>query len=160
MADPVSATVVLGTMALQGASTMTKAYGESQGQGYQAAVAERDAQVARIQADQTDTQLREELNRTLSRVSSVRASAGVDANSPTTMAVMDEQKRVADRERRIRVGSLEMQANAKDDEAAFRRSAAKMALIGGTLDALTGMAKIGGGGMKSSGSSSTGTSIY
>lgn len=144
MADPITATASL--MALQGASSLFKGYGESQGQGYQAAVAERDAQVARIQAAQTDTQLREDLNRTIANIGSIRASAGVDANSPTTMAVMDEQKRVADRERRIRVGSLEMQATAKDSEAAFRRSAAKTALIGGGLDALTGMAKIGFGG--------------
>ncbi len=72
MADPVSATVMLGTMALQGASTMTKAYGESQGQGYRAAVAERGAQVARVQADQTDTAAREtEPNARCSKVAGV-----------------------------------------------------------------------------------------
>lgn len=61
---------------------------------------------------------------------------------------MDEQRRVSDRERRIRVDNLDMEANAKRDEAAFRRSGANMALVGGGLDAVTGMAKIGYGGMK------------
>ncbi|MFG1247266.1 hypothetical protein [Xanthobacter flavus] len=144
MADPVSATV--GLMALQGASSMFGAYGQSQGQRYQAAVAERDAMVAKTQAAQTDTALREELNRTLSNIGSIRASAGVGLDSPTTQAVMDEQRRVSDRERRTRVENLNIQANAKRDEAAFRRSAANMALVGGGLDAVTGMAKIGYGG--------------
>jgi len=133
----------LALAALTGASTGFKAYGESQAQGYAAAVADRDAMVAKTQAAQTDTQLREELNRTLSNIGAGRASAGVGLNSPTTGAVLDEQRRVADRERQIRVGSLDMQAAAKRDEAQFRRASANMALYGGGLDAVTGMAKIG-----------------
>lgn len=131
---------------LTGASTMLSAYGQSKAQGYQAAVAERDALVAKTQAAQTDTQLREELGRTLDAISSVRASSGAAIDSPTAMAVMDEQRRVGDRERAIRVGSLEMQARAKEDEARFQRSAARMSLLGGGLNAVTGMAKIGYGG--------------
>lgn len=154
MGDPATLTM----MALTGASAGFKAYGESQAQNYQAAVAERDAMVAKTQAAQTDTALREELNRTLARIGTIRASANVGLDSPTTQAVMDEQRRVSDRERRTRVESLDMQANAKRDEAAFRRSAANMALVGGGLDAVTGMAKIGFGAMKSS--SSSGTSWY
>ena len=142
-------------MALTGASAGFKAYGESQAQNYQAAVAERDAMVAKTQAAQTDTALREELNRTLARIGTIRASANVGLDSPTTQAVMDEQRRVSDRERRTRVENLNIQANAKRDEAAFRRSAATMALVGGGLDAVTGMAKIGFGSMKSPGSTSS-----
>lgn len=142
-------------MALTGASAGFKAYGESQAQNYQAAVAERDAMVAKTQAAQTDTALREELNRTLARIGTIRASANVGLDSPTTQAVMDEQRRISDRERRTRVENLDIQANAKRDEAAFRRSAANMALIGGGLDAVTGMAKIGFGSMKSPGSTSS-----
>lgn len=148
----------LALAALTGLSTGVKAYGESQAQGYAAAVAERDATVAKTQAAQTDTYLREELQRTLGNISAIRASSNVGTDSPTTAAVMDEQRRVADRERRIRVGNLEMESRAKQDEARFRRSAAKMALFGGGLEAATGMAKVGYGGMKSS--SSSGTSWY
>lgn len=148
----------LALAALTGASAGFKAYGESQAQSYQAAVAERDAMVAKTQAAQTDTGLREELNRTLARIGTIRASANVGLDSPTTQAVMDEQRRVSDRERRIRVESLDMQAAAKRDEAAFRRSAANMALVGGGLDAVTGMAKIGYGALKTP--SSSGTSWY
>lgn len=142
-------------MALTGASAGFKAYGESQAQNYQAAVAERDAMVAKTQAAQTDTALREELNRTLARIGTIRASANVGLDSPTTQAIMDEQRRVSDRERRTRVDNLNIQANAKREEAAFRRSAANMALVGGGLDAVTGMAKIGFGSMKSPGSTSS-----
>lgn len=149
--DPASITM----MALTGASAGFKAYGESQAQNYQAALAERDAMVAKTQAAQTDTALREELNRTLARIGAIRASADVGLDSPTTQAVMDEQRRVSDRERRTRVENLNIQANAKRDEAAFRRSAANMALVGGGLDAVTGMAKIGFGSMKSPGSISS-----
>ncbi|QRG10178.1 hypothetical protein EZH22_30325 (plasmid) [Xanthobacter dioxanivorans] len=142
-------------IALTGASAGFKAYGESQAQNYQAAVAERDAMVAKTQAAQTDTALREELNRTLARIGTIRASANVGLDSPTTQAIMDEQRRVSDRERRTRVENLNIQANAKRDEAAFRRSAANMALVGGGLDAVTGMAKIGFGSLKSPGSTSS-----
>jgi len=143
----------LALAALTGLSGAAKAYGDSQSQRYAAAAAERDAMVAKTQAAQTDTQLREELNRTLSRVSTIRASSNVGLDSPTTGAVLDEQRRIADRERQIRVGSLDMQAAAKRDEADFRRASANMTLYGGGLDAVTGMAKIGYGGMKPSGSS-------
>ena len=148
MGDPATLTM----LALAGASAGFNAYGQSQAQRYAATVAERDAMVAKTQAAETDTQLREEMNRTLARISTIRANATVGLDSPTTQAVMDEQRRIADRERRIRVGNLDMEARAKRDEAAFRRSAANMALVGGGLDAVTGMAKIGYGGMKSSGS--------
>lgn len=144
MGDPAT----LSVMALTGASAGFKAYGESQAQRYAAVIAERDAMVAKTQAAQTDTALREELNRTLSNISSQSASAGVGLDSPTRQAIMDEQRRVSDRERRIRVDNLNMEANAKRDEAAFRRSAANMALVGGGLDAVTGMAKIGYGGTR------------
>lgn len=149
--DPASITM----MALTGASAGFKAYGESQAQRYAATIAERDAMVAKTQAAQTDTGLREELNRTLARIGTIRASANVGLDSPTTQAVMDEQRRISDRERRIRVDNLNMEATAKRDEAAFRRSAANMALVGGGLDAVTGMAKIGFGSMKSPGSTSS-----
>lgn len=139
----------LALAALTGISTMAVAYGQSQSQGYAAAVAERDATVAKTQAAQTDTYLREELKRTLGNISAIRASAGVGLDSPTTAAVMREEQRVSDRERRIRVANLQIEGRAKEDEARFRRSAAKMTLFGGALDSLTGMAKIGYGGGKS-----------
>ncbi|MFG1190770.1 hypothetical protein [Xanthobacter flavus] len=57
MGDPAT----LSVMALTGASAGFKAYGESQAQRYAAVIAERDAMVAKTQAAQTDTALREEL---------------------------------------------------------------------------------------------------
>ena len=119
-----------------GLSGIVGAVGQYQAGNYAAAQSKRAAQVGRIQADQIDASYREELNSTLANIKSIRASAGVDPNSPTGQAVNADQIRTSNRDRIIDVGSKRMQANQDEADAKFRKSAAKVSLLGGTMKAL------------------------
>lgn len=121
---------------LTGLSGIVGAVGQYQAGNYAAAQSKRAAQVGRIQADQIDASYREELNSTLANIKSIRASAGVDPNSPTGQAVNEDQVRTSNRDRIIDVGSKRMQANQDEADAKFRKSAAKVSLLGGTMKAL------------------------
>ena len=91
-----------------GLSGIVGAVGQYQAGNYAAAQSKRAAQVGRIQADQIDASYREELNSTLANIKSIRASAGVDPNSPTGQAVNADQVRTSNRDRIIDVGSKRM----------------------------------------------------
>ena len=119
-----------------GLSGIVGAVGQYQAGNYAAAQSKRAAQVGRIQADQIDASYREELNSTLANIKSIRASAGVDPNSPTGQAVNEDQVRTSNRDRIIDVGSKRMQANQDEADAKFRKSAAKVSLLGGTAKSL------------------------
>ena len=119
-----------------GLSGIVGAVGQYQAGNYAAAQSKRAAQVGRIQADQIDASYRDELNSTLANIKSIRASAGVDPNSPTGQAVDADQVRTSTRDRIIDVGSKRMQANQDEADAKFRKSAAKVSLLGGTMKAL------------------------
>ena len=121
---------------LMGVSGLISAFGQSQAQSYQAEQSKRAAEVGRVQADQVDASYRDELNSTIANIRSIRAGAGVSANSPTGLAIEAGQERTSDRDRRIEVGSKRMQANQDDNDARFRKSAAMFSLIGGTAKAL------------------------
>lgn len=122
--------------ALSGIGSLVGAFGQFQAQSYQAEQSKRAAQVGRIQADQVDASYRDELNSTISNIRAIRASAGVDPNSPTGIAYEDEQQRRSDRDRKIDVGSKRMQAKQDEDDARFRKSSAGVALIGGVAKSL------------------------
>jgi hypothetical protein len=126
------------------AGSLVSAVGQSQADKYAAAQSERAAQVGRIQADQIDANYRDELNSTISNIRAIRASAGVGANSPTGMAIEAKQQKTSDRDRKIDVGSRRMQATQDEQDAAFRRSSAKYALIGGAIGGLSKFASSGG----------------
>lgn len=123
------------------AGSLVGAVGQYQAQNHAAAQSKRAAKVGRIQADQIDASYRDELNSTISNIRAIRATAGVGANSPTQMAYEDEQEKVSNRDRKIEVGSKQMQANQDEEDARFRKSSANWALLGG---ATTGLAKFFG----------------
>lgn len=91
---------------------------------FQAQRAERAAMFGRIQADQTDVSLREELNTTLANIDAIRGASGIDPSSPTGAAIRDREEEVSDRQRRSKVASLLMQAEEDDRSAVFGRSTA------------------------------------
>jgi hypothetical protein len=115
------------------ASTMVGAYGEAQGQKFEAAQKKQQAEAGRIAADQTDTVLNQELTSTLASIRSIRASAGADPNSATTRAIMDEETRTQNRTRRIERGNRLRQANMDDASAKFLKQSARVSLLGGAL---------------------------
>lgn len=124
------------------ASTGMSAYGQLQsgkanaaGSAYQAEKARQAAEYARLQADQTDVQMREELRTTLANIDAIRASAGTNPDAPTAVAIRANETRVSERERGIRTLSLRQQANQYDADAQFYRQAAKAQLRAGYIGA-------------------------
>ena len=127
--------------ALQGLSLIVGAVGENAAGNYQAQQAEQAAKIGRIQADQTTASMVDELNTTVSNIRAVRAATGANPDSPSSTAYIEGQAKRSDRERRIRVGGLRMQANQYENDARFYRGAAKVALVGGVLGGLGASAK-------------------
>lgn len=91
---------------------------------FQAARAERAAEFGRIQADQTDVQLREELSTTLANIDAIRAVSNIDPRSPTGVALKENETGVSDRQRRNQVTSIRLQAAEDERMAKYSRSTA------------------------------------
>jgi len=123
-------------LALQGFSQIFSGMGSRAGSRYEAKRAKNTADIARLQADQTDVTMREELDSVLGSIQAIRASTGADPSSPTSLAVMQRERGIADRERRIRTGSLRMQAFQSEEDARFHRYAGRMALTGSVIKSL------------------------
>lgn len=131
------------------ASSISKGYGGKAAADAAASKAEFDAQrseraadIGRLNAAETDAQLREELNVTLAQIDSITASSNVDLSSPTQGAIRDEEERISNRQRSSRVYSLRAQADEDTRTAAYdrsvgayQRSVGKSALLGGYLGA-------------------------
>jgi hypothetical protein len=121
---------------LMGISSLVGAIGTFQAQKFQQQKAKEQAQVGRIQADQIDTAYREELSSTLNNIRAIRATTGVAADSPTTLAVENQQTKISDRNRSRDVANRQMQANEHDASARFLGSAANVSLFGGVAKSL------------------------
>lgn len=121
---------------LSGVSGVVGAMGASAGQKWEGEKAKRAAEVGRVRADQIDATYRDELNSTIANIRAIRSSSGASVASPTGMAIEADQQRISDRDRKIDVGNQRMQANQDEQDAKFRKSAARMTLIGGVAKAL------------------------
>ena len=130
--------LTLGQVGFGAAGAIAKGAGDAAGYRHAEDKAQRMALAARTAADETDAQLREELTTTLGNIEAIRAAANIDPTSPTGLAIMDEEQRVSDRQRRIKVGSLKAQATQYDRDAAFYGSMAGPALGLGFLNAFSG----------------------
>ncbi len=106
------------------------------------AVRDKEASiVAYTQADQTDAQLREELEGALANIKAIRASTGVGASSPTGIAIKKEEERVSDRGRNIRVSNLKAQGRRSEQDSKFHRKNASRVLLGYGIKGLSQAAK-------------------
>ncbi|WP_109368267.1 hypothetical protein [Ochrobactrum soli] len=128
MADPVSL--------LTGGSMLISGIGGAIGYNQQAQQAKDAAATGRIQANQIDAGYRDELNSTINNIRAIRAGTGVAANSPTTLAIEDENRRVSDRNRTRDVASRRIQADQSERDARTFRNSAFTSLIGGTAKSL------------------------
>lgn len=131
----VGAAASIAGLGLDAYSKYSRGEGEQASQEFLAARDERSAEIGRIKANQTDTQLRDELRTTLSGIDATRAAAGIDMTSPTTFALKAEEERISDRARTIKTGSILAQAEEDEMTAAYRRRVGRSALAGGALSA-------------------------
>lgn len=105
----------------------------------QAAEAQRAAQVGKIKALDTATQMDDELNTTIGNIQAVRAAANVGA-SPTEAAITDKERDVSNRERNIRVFNINQQVASDEASARFYRRSGRTSLFTGVLGGLAGAA--------------------
>lgn len=129
MADPIS-------LALTGGSMLLSGYGSAVGSNQQAEQSLNAAATGRIQANQIDQSYREELNSTINNIRAIRAGTGVAFDSPTTMAIEDENERVSERNRSRDVSSRRIQADQSERDAKVFRNSAQTALLGGVAKSL------------------------
>ena len=129
MADPVS-------LALTGGSMLLSGYGGAVGYNQQAEQAINAAATGRIQANQIDAGYRDELNSTINNIRAIRAGTGVSADSPTGIAIENENSRVSDRNRTRDVASRRIQADQSERDAKVFRNSAMTSLLGGTAKSL------------------------
>lgn len=118
----------LAAMGLSAMATIDKGKADQAAQDFKADQAEQAAKFGRLQADLTDTTMREQLNTTLSNIDAIRASGNVGASSPTTAAIEDRNAMLSDRQRTAQLVTLRSQADANDAGAAYLRKAGDFAL--------------------------------
>lgn len=128
------------SLGLGAVSAMSEANAKAAAAGHQAQQAEWAAQGARINANNTDTYYRDNLRQTLANIDAIRASAGVIPDSPTGLAIRDEQTRISNDQRIAKVTSIRSQANQDIADAQFYRTAADTYSGLGILKAADGVA--------------------
>lgn len=139
------AALAIGATGLQVMGGLSAAQGQAAGYRYAQDRAERLELNAKTAANETDTQLREELGRTLGQIQAIRAAANTDGSSPTAIAIEDEETRQSDRQRRIKVGNLNAQASQYGADAEYYGYAGGQALQTGYLNAFaTGIKGLAG----------------
>jgi hypothetical protein len=110
-----------------------EAEGRSAAATFEADRAQRAAETGRVQADQTDAQLREQLRTTLANIDVTRVAANTSLDSPTTIALQSEEQRIANRERQNRIYSIQAQASEDELAAQYKRKVAQDALTAGRI---------------------------
>lgn len=162
MGDPVSLTVgaSIASAGLGAGGSIAKGFGVSSADDAAAARAERAAEMGRLQAENTDTAMREQLNTTLGNIQVIRAAAKIDPSSPTSAVLMDRQRMLSDRQRSSALLNIQSQVSEDEASANYLQQAGDFALGMSFVDAtgklLSAGSKAnfgggGGGGFDSSG---------
>lgn len=125
-------------LGLVGAATKSSAdslaaSSQAEGQEFQANQMDIAAKYGAVKADQTNTFLQQKLQGELANISAVRASAGVNASSPTGDAIAARVSGVADQQRIQTIQNIQAQTESDTAAAAFYRQSANNALLGGQL---------------------------
>jgi hypothetical protein len=128
------------SLGLTAASDITKGSATQAADQFQADRAQRAAEFGLVQANLTDTTMRENLNTTLGNIESIRAAANVDPTSPTTAALMDRSTELSERQREAAVGSERAQSAEDLASADYLRKAGDFAVSQSYLSAATDIA--------------------
>jgi len=96
--------------------------GAMSGASQEAFKAKMDAAVARTNAAETDATYRADLNRQLSNIKAIRASAGMGTETPTFQNIIEENRDIGSENRRRQVvGYQQKQLMAEGDASAVMR---------------------------------------
>lgn len=136
-----AAAVSMASAGLSAGSALTKGYGSSEGQKYQAERLDEAARYGELQAEQTGGALSRQLAITLGNIDAVRAAAHTDPTSPTGVAVRDFNERMGLEQKGIQVSNLLQQSKQNTADAAYFRKSANMALLSGGIEAGASLTK-------------------
>ena len=139
IAAPIAAISSIASMGLSAGSAMMGAAGTNAADQMQAAQAEQAAQFATLQAQLTDTTMRQKLNTTLANIDAIRASGNADPNSPTTNAIDKWNTQLSDTQRLAADVTERSQAASDLSSANYLHQAGQFALGQGAFSALTGI---------------------
>jgi hypothetical protein len=126
-------------LGLSAFSSIAKGEGTKSAFDMKADKAKRAAEFGRLQADLTDTTMRENLNTTLGNIDVIRAAGRIDPTSPTTAAIEDRQRMIAERQRSAALLTIRSQVAEDTADAEYFRKAGQYALDTSYLDAATGV---------------------
>lgn len=118
---------------MQVAGGIGQAAGEAKAASFKASEAAAAARYGKIAAAETDTAIRGELASVVGNIRAIRASSGIDPNSPTTQAIIDAEGKVSERQRRIQVGNLNAQVTSDQRGAKFLAKSGADAFLYGSL---------------------------
>lgn len=130
----------IASLALTAASDVTKGSATQASDDFQADRATRAAAFGEVQANLTDTTMRQNLNTTLGNIESIRAASNIDPSSPTTAALMDQSTSRSDSQRMAAVGSIRSQDEEDLASADYLRKAGDFAVTQSYLSAATDVA--------------------
>jgi hypothetical protein len=144
MADPVTIAFVAAAGASAGSSVLG---GMSQRDSLkkEASLLEQQARDVDLQAMQRSTMRREQLRSAMSTIEARRAASGLSLDSPSAMAIGKEINRQTFRDISIDDATAANQKYSLREQAKAKRKGAKMAMIQGTLGAVTSLGMLAGG---------------
>lgn len=156
MADPVTIAFVAAAGAKAGSSVLG-GMAERDALKKEASLMESQARDVDLQAMQRSTARRESLRAAMSTIEARRAAAGLSLDSPSAAAIEREMNRQTFRDISIDDASAANQKHALRESAKAKRKAGKMAMIQGTLGAVSSLGQMAGGFGGGGGASSAGT---
>jgi hypothetical protein len=116
-------------------SDILSSQGTAAGANYKAAALENAAQRGKVAAAQTGASASEKLARDLGNIDAVRAAAHTDPTSPTGAAIRDWNETLGLTQKSISIDQIMAQSAQEQSDAAYLRSSAKTALLGGEISA-------------------------
>lgn len=122
--------------AFKGGASVLSGFGQAQADDQQAAMLDREAQMARTTGLQTAGAMTRNLTAALGNIDAVRAAAKTMPNSPTGSAVRQEAEDVGLQQRQNKMMQYYNQASIDESEASYLRHAANMSILGGVVGGL------------------------
>jgi len=130
----------IASLALTAASDVTKGKATQAADSFQASRLTQAAAFGETQANLTDSTMREQLNTTLGNIEAVRAAAGTDPSSPTSIALMDQSTDRSNTQRMAAVGTIKAQDAEDLASADYLKRAGDFAVTQSYLSAATDVA--------------------
>lgn len=119
--------------ALTIASTVVSTMGGMAGAQQEKMAAKSRAKMAEIQSDQTQASSLDDLRRQVSNIKAIRASAGASAQSPTTQAIIDAERKISAENLEKRKAAYRLEALQARADAKLIQQKNMMTILGGGL---------------------------